>query len=193
MGIYRERLDPERASADTRQLMAKERRNDDESGAGEVQITIDVVPGRSRAALRKLLADRRARTGLVRGGLVAAIAAGAIAVALSSGGRTGSAPDSGALATQFGLRSSCTRRTAASPDGAYARIDVDRSGPCGTFGYQVTLVLHRVHGTWVRDFEAATWRCPVKRIPQSVAIALRLCSPTSVSSRPAASPPRGVL
>jgi hypothetical protein len=170
--------------------MAKEKTDDPGSGAEEVQVTVDVVPGRVRVTLRKLLAERRVRVGLASAGLIAALAIAAIVVSSSGRGR---APEPGALARQFGLRTDCTRRTVTSPDGAYARIDLDRFGSCGTFGYQVTLVLHRVHGAWARDFEASSWTCPVKRLPRSVAIELELCSSASVSSRPAAPPPRGVL
>jgi hypothetical protein len=155
--------------------MAKEETPDDGSGLGEVQITVVVVRGRVRATLTKFLAGKRVRAGLVAGGLIAAVAAGAI-IALSSSSRHASPPlGSDALATQFGLRSNCSRRTVVLPDGAYARIDLDHAGPCGTFGNQVTLVLHRLHGVWMREFEASRWTCPISRLPQPVAIELQLC------------------
>jgi hypothetical protein len=155
--------------------MAKEEAPDDGSGLGEVQITIDVVPGRVRAALSKFLGGARVRVGLVCGGLIAAGAAGAIIAVSSSSGRVGRPLASDALATQFGLRSNCAHLAVVSPDGAYARIDLDRAGPCGMFGDQVTLILHRSHSVWVREFEASGWTCPMRRLPQLVAIALRLC------------------
>lgn len=155
--------------------MAKKETPDDGSGLGEVQITIVVVPGRIRAALTKFLGSTRVRAGLVAGGLIVAVAAGAIIAFSPNSGRAGRPLASEALATQFGLRLNCSRRTVVSPDGAYARIDLDHAGPCGTFGNQVTLVLHRLHGVWVREFEASRWTCPVKPLPQLVAIELQLC------------------
>jgi hypothetical protein len=155
--------------------MAKEEIPDEGSGLGEVQITIVVVPGRVRATLTKFLAGARVRAGLVSGGVIVAVAAVVIIAVSSSSGRAGRPLGPDALATQFGLRLNCSRRTVVSPDGAYARIDLDHAGPCGTFGNQVTLVLHRLHGVWVREFEASRWTCPVRRLPQPVAIELQLC------------------
>jgi hypothetical protein len=164
--------------------MAKEETLDDGSGLEEVQVTIVVVPGRVRATLAKLVASARVRAGLVCVAVIAAVVAGAIIAALSlaSGGRAGRPLGSGALARQFGLRLNCSRRTVVSADGAYARIDLDHAGPCGTFGNQVTLVLHRLHGVWVRELEASSWRCPVRGVPQAVAIELQLCSSNRVAS-----------
>jgi hypothetical protein len=159
--------------------MATKETPDDGLWLGEVQITVVVVPGRVRAKLTKLLAGARLRAGLACIGLTAAVAAGAIIAVSSSSGRAGRPPDSDALATQFGLRSNCARLTVASPDGAYARIDLDRAGPCGMFGNQVTLILHRLHGVWVREFEASSWTCPTSRLPHHVAIELHLCGATS--------------
>jgi hypothetical protein len=155
--------------------MAKEETPDDRSGLDEVQITVVVVPGRIRAALTRFLARARVRRGLVLIALTAVVTAVAIIVVLSSGGRASRPLDSDALTTQFGLRSNCARLTIVSPDGAYTRIDLDHSGPCGTFGNQVTLVLHRVQGVWVRKFEASSWTCPISSLPQPVAIELQLC------------------
>jgi hypothetical protein len=172
--------------------MAKEQTYDDGVGVAEVQIEIVVEPGPIRATLTKLLASARVRAWLVSGGVIAAVAAGAIVAVWSSSGRTGRALDSGALATQFGLRSDCARRLVALPAGAYARIDIDHSGPCGAFGYQVTLVLHRIDGVWVREFQAPGWKCPIKRLPRPVVRMLGLCHPTVPSPRPVAPSPRGV-
>jgi hypothetical protein len=155
--------------------MAKEEIPEDGSGLGEVQITVVVVPGRIRAALTNFRGGARVRAGLVFGGLIVAVAAGAVIAISSSGGRAGRPPGSEALATQFGLRSNCARVVVVSPDGAYARIDLDRAGPCGTFGNQVALILRRLHGVWVREFEASGWTCPMRRLPQPVAIELQLC------------------
>lgn len=154
--------------------MATAKTPDDESALGEVEIAIVVVPGRVRTTITRFLASQQIRAGLVSVAVIVALAAGAIvAVSSSSGPRVRSHPN--ALATQFGVRSDCSRLTVVSPDGAYARIDLDRSGPCGTFGSQVTLILHRLHGVWVREFEAATWTCPMSQLPRPVAIELRLC------------------
>lgn len=148
---------------------------DDGSELGEVQITIVVVPGRVRATLNRLAGRARGRAGIVCGGLIVAVAAGAVIAFSSSGGRASRSLDSAALATQFGPRMNCARLTVVSPDGAYARIDLDRAGPCGMFGDQETLILHRVRGAWMREFEASSWTCPMSRLPQPVAIELRLC------------------
>jgi hypothetical protein len=161
--------------------MEKEETPDEGSGL-RVQITLVVVPGRVRAAFTSLLAGARVRAELVSGGLIAAIAAGAGIAVASSSGLTGRPHDPNALASQFGLRSNCTRRTVVSPDGAYARIDLDHAGPCGTFGNQVTLILHRRHGLWVRDFEASNWRCPISRLAESVALELQLCRSNRVAT-----------
>lgn len=155
--------------------MATEKIPEDESTLGEIQITIVVVPGRIRAMVTRFLASARVRAGLATVGVVIAVAAGAIIAVSWSSGRGRRPVQSNALATQFGLRSNCSRLTVVSPNGAYARIDLDRSGPCGMFGNQVTLILHRRHGVWLREFEAASWTCPLSRLPQPVAIELRLC------------------
>lgn len=155
--------------------MAKEETPDDRSGLEEVQITVVVVPGRIRATLTRFLPRARVRAGLVFGALAAVVTAVAIIVVSSSGGHASRPLDSDALTTEFGLRSNCARLTIVSPDGAYTRIDLDHSGPCGTFGNQVTLVLHRLHGVWVRKFEASSWTCPISSLPQPVAIELQLC------------------
>lgn len=181
--------------------MAKKGSPEDGSGPEEVRVTIVVEQGRVRAALARLLAHAPVRAGLAGIGLVAVVVAGAIIVASSGGGRPPGSPGgsssrprgSGALATQFGLRLNCARLTAVLPDGTYARIDLDHSGPCGTFGNQVTLVLHRVDGVWVREFEASSWMCPIRELPEAVATELRLCGRVVVPSRPAPRSPSGVV
>jgi hypothetical protein len=181
--------------------MAKKGTPEDGSGPEEVRVTVVVEQGRLRAMLTKLRARTPVRVGLASGGIIAAVVAGAIVVASSSTGHEpGSSgsyspwpTDSDRLATQFGLRLNCARLTVFSPNGAYARIDLDRAGPCGTFGDQVTLILHRVHRTWVREFEASRWTCPISELPRPVATELGLCGRTVVPSRPVAGAPRGVL
>lgn len=181
--------------------MSKKRSPDDGSGPEEVRVTIVVEQGRVRAALTKLQARAPVRAGLVSAGLIAAVVAVAIFVASSGGGRAPrssgvSSPrpaGSDALATQFGLRLSCAHLTAVLPDGTYARIDLDHSGPCGTFGNQVTLILHRVDGVWVREFEASSWTCPIRQLPEAVATELRLCGRVVVPSRPVPRSPSGVV
>ena len=157
------------------QLMGKDEIPDDGSGPGEVQITIVVVPGRARSTLTKLRVGARVRTGLVSGGVIAAVAAGAVIAVSAGGGRASRPPAPDALATQFGHRSNCARVTVTSSAGVYARVDLDRAGPCGTFANQGTLILHRLHGAWVREFEASSWRCPAGRLPQRIALELHLC------------------
>jgi hypothetical protein len=181
--------------------MAKKGASQDESGPEEVRVTIVVEPGRVRGALTKLRAGKPVRIGLASVGLIAAAVAGAIIFGSSSTGAGTRASathsprptGSGALATQFGLRLKCSRLTVVLPDGAYARLDLDHSGPCGTFGNQVTLVLHRVDGTWVRAFEASSWTCPMRQLPRLVTTELRLCGRTVPPSPPVARSPRGVL
>lgn len=180
--------------------MAKKGTPEDGSGPEEVHVTMVVEPGRVRATLTKLRAGALVRVGLASMGLVAAVVAGAIVVASSStehqprsSGSYSPWPTDDRLATQFGLRLNCARLTVFSPDGAYARIDLDRAGPCGTFGDQVTLILHRVNGTWVREFEASRWTCPIRQIPRPVATELRICGRSVVPPHPLARSPRGVL
>jgi hypothetical protein len=162
--------------------MAKQDISNDGSELQEVQITIVVVPGRVRTTLATFLARARVRAGLVFGGLLVAVAAAAIIAVASSSERASRPPGSDALATQFGLRLNCSRLTVVSPDGAYARIDLDHAGPCGTFGNQVTLILHRYHGVWVRKLEASSWTCPMRRLPQPVVIELQLCRSNRVAT-----------
>lgn len=188
-------------SADTGWLMAKKGTPEVGCGPEEVRVTVVVEQGPLRGALTKLLARTSVRAGLASGGIIAAVVAAAIVVASSSTGHqprsSGSyspwPTDSDRLATQFGLRLNCARLTVFSHNGAYARIDLDRAGPCGTFGDQVTLILHRVDRTWVREFEASTWKCPISQLPRPVATELGLCGRNVVPFRPVARAPRGVL
>lgn len=163
--------------------MAKNGTSEDGSGPEEVRVTIVVEPGRVRAVLTKLLAGGRVRAARVSVAVIAAVVAGTIIVASSSsGGEPRSSvtyspwpTDSNRLATRFGLLLNCARLTVFSPDGAYARIDLDNSGPCHRVGHQVTLVLHRVDGAWVREFEASSWTCPMSQLPRPVLTELGLC------------------
>lgn len=180
--------------------MAKEEIPDEGPGFADVQITIIVVPGRVRATVTKLLAGARGRAGLAFVGLIAAIAAGVIIAVSSSTGHGGQSlgtysprlADSGAVLARFGLRLNCARITVVSPDGAYARVDLEHDAPCGTYGDDGTLILHRVHDVWVREFQASRWTCPMRRLPQSLAIELQLCrwtpGPASSGVRPVRSP-----
>jgi hypothetical protein len=167
--------------------MAKEETPDVGLGLGEVHITIVVDPGRVRATLTKFLAGAR-RAAIACVGLIGAVAAGAIIAVSSSSGRAGRPRDSDALATQFGLRLNCARLTGVSPEGAYARVDLDRAGPCGMFGNQTTLIVHRPHGVWLRESEASSWTCPTVRPPHVAVIVLHPCR----SNRAASSTGRAV-
>ena len=167
--------------------MAEEEIPDHESGLGEVQITVVVVPGRLRVTLAKFLGVGRVRAGFVFGGLLLAGAAAAAIIAVSlSSGRAGQPLGPDVLAGQFAPRLNCSRRTVISPDGAYARVDLDHAGPCGTFGNQVTLVLHRSQGAWAREFEASRWTCPIRRLPQPLTIELQLCRSSGDGGSPGA-------
>jgi hypothetical protein len=183
--VGQRRLDSGQRSADTGQLMAKKWIPDDGSGPEEVRVTIVVEPGRVRAMLSRLLARARGRAWPASGGIIAAVVAGTIIVASSSTGReprsSGSyspwPTDSDRLAMQ-----NCARLTVISPDGAYARIDLDRAGPCGTSGKRVTLIVHRVDAVWVREFEASSWTCPMNQVPQPVETELQLCRSNRVAT-----------
>lgn len=177
--------------------MAKDGAPDDGSGPRDVQITIVVVPGRVRATLTRLLAGVRVRAALATVGLVAAVATGTTIAVLLGAGSVGrrvnnDSPlaNSGAAVARFGLRLNCPRVTVVSPDGAYARIDFEPTASCGTFGNHVTLILHRVQGAWVREFEASGWTCPISELPQAVVVELQLCRRAGVSPRRATPSPR---
>jgi hypothetical protein len=67
--------------------MAKRETPDHESGLGDIDITVVVVPGRLQVILAKLRPSARVRVGLASVAVLAAVAAGAIiAVSSSSGG-----------------------------------------------------------------------------------------------------------
>jgi hypothetical protein len=181
--------------------MAKKGTFDDRKDPDQVRVTIVVEPGRVRPMLTKLLAGARVRAALASVGLIAAIVAGPIIAALSSTGREPRSPgtyspwptDSDRLATKFGLQLNCARLTVFSPDGAYARIDFEHGGPCDTSGNQATLILHRVDGVWVREFEASDWTCPMSQLPRPVVTELGLCRRTDGPSRSVTPSQRGVL
>lgn len=164
---------------------------EDGSGPEEVRVTIVVEPGRVRAVLTKLRARARVGAGLAVVGVIAAVVAGTIIVASSSTGRERRSPgtysppptDSNAVLTRFGVRLNCPRFTLVSPDGTYARVDFEPTAPCGSYGNHVTLILHRIHGVWVRQFEATGWRCPMSRLPRPVATELGLCGRTALQPR----------
>jgi hypothetical protein len=174
--------------------MATDETPDDESGFGETQITVVVVPGRVRATFTKLRAGAPGRAVLASVALIAAAAAGTIIAVSSSAGRAGRplrtyAPrlaDSDAVASRFGVRVNCPRLTVVSPGGAYARVDFQDTAPCGVFGNHITLILHRVHDVWVRELEASGWTCPMSRLPQRVVTELQLCLRPVLTPRPAA-------
>lgn len=181
--------------------MAKEETYDGGPELGEVHVTIEVVRGPGHPALTKLLAATWVRVGLAFLGLVAAVAAGTMIVAgpgtppsraagRSPGLQSPQLADPDAVATPFGIRVHCLRLTVVSPGGKYARVDFERATPCGTYGNYVTLILHRVHGTWVREFEATGWRCPTTWLPPSVLAGLRICREPVTPARPLAPPPR---
>jgi hypothetical protein len=114
-------------------------------------------------------------------GLLAAIAAAAIAM-WSTGPRRSPAARSGTAvastdpeATVFGFRVDCPRLAIVSPDGKYARADYDMTTPCGSFGNYVTLILRRVRRSWVPQLVGTGWRCPSSALPARVLIELRLC------------------
>ena len=165
--------------------MAKMGIPDDGSGPEDVRVTIVVEPGRVRTMLSRLLASGRGRAGRASCGVIAAVVAGTIIIAWSSTGREARSSgsyspwptDSDRLAMQ-----NCARLTVFSPDGAYARVDLDHAGPCRTFGNQAMLILHRVDGVWVREFDASSWRCPMSRLPRAVATELQLCRSNRVAT-----------
>jgi hypothetical protein len=168
--------------------MAENETSDDGSGLGEVHITVVAVPGRVQSTLVKLRAGARVRAGLASVAVVAAVTAGAVIAVSSSSGHASRPLDSDAMATQLGLGSNCSRLRVGSPDGTPARVELDRAGPCGTFGSHATLILRRLHGMWLREFEASSWACPTARLPHRVAITLHLCGPNLTPPQAAASP-----
>lgn len=179
------------------QLMAE---HDGPSGGaelGEARVTVVVLPSADRAPLSKLLGGRGVRVALAFAALIAVSAAGAIIVAargtrtLRAAGRSTGIEslqfgDADAVATRFGIRVRCPRLAIVSPDGTYARVDFDHDVPCGTFGNYSTIILRRVRGVWVREFEATGLRCPRNWLAPSVLAELELCPQPVAQSRRAA-------
>jgi hypothetical protein len=172
-------------SADTPGGVLDEHRSRD-TGDANVEVTIEVV--RDRRGLAESLAGRR---------IWAAVAAGAVAVALGAlsllvlTSSTGGPSTRARLATEvpaattvhergaaarFGIRSHCVRQAIVSPDGTFARVDYDQGTGCGTANNHVTLILRRVRGSWVPRFAAFLWRCPSNVLPRRVQAELHLCA-----------------
>ena len=149
---------------------------DDRSGRQEVQITVDVVPGRFQAALSRLSPRARFRAGLAAMAVIAAVSAGAIIAVASSSGPTERRLDPRALASRLGLRLHCGQLTILSPGGA-AHVALDPGRPCGRVDNQVILITPRAHGVWLRESEALSSRCPPARLPHRVAFQLHFCGP----------------
>jgi hypothetical protein len=170
--------------------MAIERPDDSfiASGLSDVEITIEVEPGRGRTRLAQALTRSRSRLALV---LVGVSSAGVAGVILSGGSGTIPHPTRVVLAAPtveatpsadqigtirpFGIRAHCVRRTIVSPNGEYARVDFERATTCGTAGNHVTLILHRVRGVWVAEFDATGWRCRSGLVPGRILAQLNLC------------------
>jgi hypothetical protein len=153
---------------------------------GEVQVTIEVVREPVHYALAKLFAGRWVRALVAVAGLAAGVAVGVMIIdspgsGLSRGaGRSHQLPsgqpvNAEAVAAPFGIRSHCVRQAIVSRDGTFARVDFDRATACGTAGNHVTLILRRVRGAWVAEFDATGWSCPSKALPQQVLAELQLC------------------
>lgn len=166
-------------------VMAKETTSCD-LGLGEVHVTIEVVPQPVHSRLTKLFAGRRVRALVAVAGLAAGVAVGLIIVDSSDGGLSrgsGRSPkipfrqpvNAEGIATRFGVLSHCVRQAIVSRDGTFARVDFDRATACGTAGNHVTLILRRVRGAWVAEFDATSWSCPSKQLPQRVLAGLHLC------------------
>ncbi|HEY6399506.1 MAG TPA: hypothetical protein VIX82_18830 [Solirubrobacteraceae bacterium] len=161
-----------------------------------MRVTVVVT---AQAARRRLLPavviPRWVRTLVAVVGLVAAAAAGAIALGSRGRDRGLSATRSSATVAGadrdvalFGLRVDCPRLAIVSPDGEYARADYEMTTPCGSYGNHVTLVLHRVRGAWVQAFVRIGWSCPTRGLPARIAIELQLCP--GASGPPAGRPQR---
>jgi hypothetical protein len=168
--------------------MVPDETDDGRSGLGEVHVTILVTRQPRRYSFRSLLAGTRVRVGLALVGLLAAGTAGTLIVASQHPGRSQAAGRSpqiqspqlaAAVTTRFGIEFHCLRLTVVSPDHTYARVDFDPATPCGTYGNYVTIILHRVHGAWLREFETTGWTCPTSLLPPAVPPALQLCRGTA--------------
>jgi hypothetical protein len=159
-----------------------------ESDLGPVRATIVVTadPGGRRGPVR---VRSRAGSALAIGVLAGAVAVVAIALALRSVHRALPAdhpPPAVAStdreSTMFGFRVDCPRLALVSPDGQYARADYEMNTPCGSYGNYVTLILHRVGGSWVQVFVGTGWRCPSRSLPPRVLTELQLCPLAEASS-----------
>jgi hypothetical protein len=148
-----------------------------QSGLGEVEITVVVVPGRFRATLSRLPAGARIRTGLAAVALIAAVSVGAILALSSSSAPPERRLDPGALASQLGLRLDCGQLTILSPGGGSVHVTLDHARPCGPVANQVIVITPRVHGVWLRESGAPSSSCPPGRLPHRVAIELHFCDP----------------
>jgi hypothetical protein len=112
--------------------------------------------------------------------MIAMVAALAVAAVLASGGgrRVHAAAaarpvQSSVVPGAAGLGLACPRVVVFAP--GFARVDVDRFSPCGTYGNYVTIVLRRVRGSWVRAFEMSAWTCLSHPLPRLVLTELGLC------------------
>jgi hypothetical protein len=92
--------------------------------------------------------------------------------------------------TVFGFRVDCPRLAIVSSDGEYARLDYDTFSPCGSYGNHMTLILHRMRGTWVPAAVGTGSRCPVSTLPARIAIELQLCQGAATSNSLPARPQR---
>jgi hypothetical protein len=166
--------------------MAKEETDYGGSELGQVQVTVIVTSRPSCHPIKELLAGTGVRVGLVLLGLLAAGAAAAI-VAVSQSAQpshaAGRSPGNQSpqlvalygVGTPFEIPLHCLRLTLVSRDGSYVRADYG-TGRCGTYGNYMTVVWHRIHGVWVREFEATGWKCPTTWLPPRVLAELQLCS-----------------
>lgn len=169
------------------------------SELGEVQVTVVVTPLPGRRRVKTFPAQTRIRVGLVLLGLLAAGAAAAIiavphSAPSSHGPSRSTSSQSSTFTNLYGVRTPfeipmhCLRLTLISPDGTYARADYDHAGQCGTYGNYITIVWHRVHGAWVRAFDASSRECPTTSLPPRVLAELQLCPAIATPARPVARP-----
>ncbi len=142
---------------------------------GSVRVTIGTVSGRARPRPTR-------RVGVPAIAMIAMVVAVAVAtVGAPGGGRRVQAPavsrpmQSAATPSTFGLGIACPRLVVFAPGGGFARVDVDRFSPCGTYGNYVTIVLRRVRGSWVRALEMSAWTCRSHPLPRQVLGELGLC------------------
>lgn len=139
---------------------------------GSVRVTIATASGPGRPPPTR-------RMGVPVLAMLAMVAALAVAAVVSPGGgrrvqaREVARAVQSAGAVGFGLR--CPRLVVFAPGGGFARVDVDRFSPCGTYGNYVTIVLRRVRGAWVRALEMSAWTCRSHPLPRAVLTELGLC------------------